>query len=167
MGTTISASDVLRDGFSGQVLAPEQPGYDEARQVFNAMIDRHPALIARCATPADAVAAVNAAREHGLMVAVRCGGHSFSGLSTCDDGIVIDLSGLKSITVDPQARVARAGGGVLWGEFDAATQAHGLNTRAAGSPPPAWAASPSAAATARGKRRPSASDTWATSRRRL
>jgi len=110
------------------VLRPSQPGYEEARRVFNAMIDRHPAVIARCASTADVVAAVNAARVHGLAVAVRCGGHSFSGLSTCDDGMVIDLRGLKSIAVDPQARTAQADGGVLWGEFDAATQAHGLHT---------------------------------------
>ncbi|HEY3189941.1 MAG TPA: FAD-binding oxidoreductase, partial [Solirubrobacteraceae bacterium] len=118
----------LRDGFSGEVLGPEQPGYEEARRVFNGMIDRRPAVIARCASTADVVAAVNLAREHALIVAVRCGGHSVVGLSTCDDGIVIDLGGLKSIAVDPDARTARAGGGVLWGELDAATQAHGLHT---------------------------------------
>ena len=127
MSTTHPAA-ALADGFSGQLIAPEQPGYDEGRRVFNAMIDRRPALIARCASTADVVAAVHAAREHGLAVAVRGGGHSFSGLSTCDDGIVIDLGGLKSIAVDPRARTARAGGGVLWGEFDSATQAHGLHT---------------------------------------
>src|SRR5262249_33969592 len=111
-------ADALRSGFSGEVLTPAQPGYDEARQVFNGTIDRRPAVIARCASAVDGAAAVNAAREHGLVAAVRCGGHSFSGLSTCDDGMVIDLSGLKSITMDPQARTARAGGGVRWGEFD-------------------------------------------------
>jgi FAD/FMN-containing dehydrogenase len=111
-----------------QLLLPGEPGYDEARRVFNGMIDRRPALIARCAGTADVVEAVDLARERGLVVAVRCGGHSFSGLSTCDDGIVIDLGGLKSIAVDPEARTARVGGGVLWGELDAATQAHGLHT---------------------------------------
>ena len=126
--STINTADVLRGGFSGDVLRPAQPGYEEARRVFNKMIDRHPGLIARCTSTADVAAAVSAAREHGLVVAVRGGGHSFSGLSTCDDGMVIDLRGLKSITVDPQSRTARAGGGVLWGEFDAATQAHGLHT---------------------------------------
>jgi FAD/FMN-containing dehydrogenase len=127
MSATIPAG-ILRDGFSGQVLEPEQPGYEDARRVFNAMIDRRPALIARCASTTDVVAAVNTARDRGFDIAVRCGGHSFSGLSTCDDGMVIDLSGLKSITVDPRARTARAAGGVLWGELDAATQAHGLHT---------------------------------------
>jgi FAD/FMN-containing dehydrogenase len=108
--------------------AARQPGYEEARRVFNGTTDRQPALIARCTSTADVAAAVHAAREHGLVVAVRCGGHSFSGLSTCDDGMLIDLGGLKSIGVDPRAGTARAGGGVLWGEFDAATRAYGLHT---------------------------------------
>jgi FAD/FMN-containing dehydrogenase len=125
--TTTDASEALRDGFSGELLGPAHPGYDEARRVFNAMIDRRPAVIARCASTADVVAAVEIARERGLVVAVRCGGHSVAGLSTCDDGMLIDLGGLKSIAVDPETRTARAGGGVLWGEFDAATQAHGLH----------------------------------------
>ena len=126
--STTDLAEALRKGFSGQVLEPGQPGYDESRRLFNSMFDHHPAVVARCATTADVAAAVNAAREHQLAVAVRCGGHSFSGLSSCDDGMLIDLGGLKSITVDPQARTARAGGGVLWGEFDAATQEHGLHT---------------------------------------
>jgi FAD/FMN-containing dehydrogenase len=121
-------AEVLPDSFSGKVLVPGRPGYDEARQVANGMIDRRPIVVARCATTADVAGAVDVARERGLVVAARCGGHSFSGLSTCDDGIVIDLRGLKSITVDLEARTARAGGGVLWGEFDASTQAHGLHT---------------------------------------
>jgi FAD/FMN-containing dehydrogenase len=127
MGTT-DLADVLRKGFSGQVLESGQPGYDDSRRLYNPMFDRRPAVIARCATTADVAAAVNTARDHQLVVAVRGGGHSFSGLSTCDGGIQIDLRGLKSITVDPQARTARAGGNVQWGEFDAATQAHGLHT---------------------------------------
>src|SRR5262245_66430386 len=126
--STTNPADQLRDSVSGQARDTGQPGYDDARRVFNGMIDRRPAVIARCASTADVAAAVNAAREHGLVVAVRCGGHSFSGLSTCDDGMVIDLRGLTSIAVDPRARTARAGGGVRWGEFDAATQAHGLHT---------------------------------------
>jgi FAD/FMN-containing dehydrogenase len=121
-------AEALRGRVSGQVLEPGQPGYEESRLLYNPMIDCRPAVVARCATTADVVAAVNAARECQLVVAVRCGGHSFSGLSTCDGGIQIDLRGLKSITVDLQARTARAGGGVQWGEFDAATQAHGLHT---------------------------------------
>jgi FAD/FMN-containing dehydrogenase len=126
--STTDLADVLRRGFSGQVLESGQPGYDESCRLFNPMFARHPAVVARCGRTADVVAAVNTAREHQLMVAVRGGGHSFSGLSTRDDGMQIDLRGLKSITVDPDARTARAGGGVLWGEFDAATQQHGLHT---------------------------------------
>jgi FAD/FMN-containing dehydrogenase len=126
--TTTEPADALRDGFSGQLIVPQQPGYDDARQVFNAMTDRRPSVIARCATATDVVKAVEVARDHRLVVAVRGGGHSLSGLSTCDDGIVIDLSGLKAITVHPEARTARAGGGVLWGELDAATQARALHT---------------------------------------
>jgi FAD/FMN-containing dehydrogenase len=127
--TSGNPADALRrNGFIGEVLEAAHPGYDGARRVFNGMIDRHPALIARCTSTADVVAAVNVARDHELVVAVRCGGHSVVGFSTCDGGMVIDLGGLKSITVDPARRTARAGGGVLWGEFDAATQAHGLHT---------------------------------------
>jgi FAD/FMN-containing dehydrogenase len=120
--------DALGKLFSGELVRPGDRGYDEARTVFNAMIDRRPALIARCATTADVAAAVRVARDPELPVAVRSGGHSVAGLSVCDDGIVIDLGGLKRIEVDPAAKTVRAGGGVLWGELDAATQAHGLHT---------------------------------------
>jgi FAD/FMN-containing dehydrogenase len=116
------------DDLTGELILPGDARYDDARAVFNGMIDRRPAVIARCATTADVVMCVDFARETGLAAAVRCGGHSFSGQSVCDDGIVIDLGGLKSIHVDTSSRTARAGGGVLWGELDAATQAHGLHT---------------------------------------
>lgn len=118
----------LRANRAGQVITPGEPSYDERRQIFNVMHDKRPAAVARCSTSADVVAAVNVAREHDLIVAVRCGGHSVAGLSTCNDGLLIDLSGLKAIEIDPQARIARVGGGVLWGELDKATQAHGLHT---------------------------------------
>jgi FAD/FMN-containing dehydrogenase len=120
--------DGLRAGFSGRLTLPGDPGYDEAREVFNVMHDRRPGVIARCASTDDVVAAVNFARGNDLLVAVRCGGHSVAGTSVCDGGILIDLGGLKRIEVDPVAKTARAGGGVLWGEFDAATQEHGLHT---------------------------------------
>lgn len=120
--------DALSAGFQGEVIGPADAGYDDAREIFNAMFDSRPAAVARCASTADVVAAVNFAREAGLEVAVRCGGHSVAGLGTCDGGIVIHLGGIKGIEVDPVARIARAGGGVLWGEFDKATQAHGLHT---------------------------------------
>jgi FAD/FMN-containing dehydrogenase len=120
-------ADALREGFEGAVMEAGSPGYDDGCKMFNSMMDRHPAVIARCASTSDVVAAVNFGRENDLEVAVRCGGHSVAGLSI-SDGILIDLAGLKSIDVDPKAKIARSGGGVLWGEFDAATQAHGLHT---------------------------------------
>jgi FAD/FMN-containing dehydrogenase len=125
---TLSAPAVeeLEAAFSGSLLQPGDPEFDEARLVWNGIHDRHPALIARCTTTDDVVAAVNFARRHGLQVAVRGGGHSAPGYGTCDDGIVIDLSPMKAISVDPEARTARAEPGLTWGEFDAATQEHGL-----------------------------------------
>jgi FAD/FMN-containing dehydrogenase len=123
-----TAVDALRLIFTGELIQPEDAGYDEARAVFNAMIDRRPAVIARCATTADVAAAVAFARESGLVAAVRSGGHSVAGLGVCDGGIVIDLGRLNQIHVDPAQKTARAGGGVLWGELDAATQEHGLHT---------------------------------------
>jgi FAD/FMN-containing dehydrogenase len=122
------AVDALRSNFTGDVIRPGDAGYDEARKVFNGMVDKRPAVIARCASTDDVAASVNLARDEGLVVAVRSGGHSVAGMSICDDGILIDLAGMKGIEVDADARTARAGGGALWGEFDAATQEHGLHT---------------------------------------
>jgi FAD/FMN-containing dehydrogenase len=110
----------------GQLIRPGDANYDEARAVWNGMIDRHPALIARCANVEDVVAAVNFACEHHLQLAVRGGGHNVAGHAMCDGGLVIDLSLMKRIQVDPVARTARAQGGVVWGELDAATQVYGL-----------------------------------------
>ena len=111
----------------GELLRPGDAGYEQARRVYNAMIDKHPALIARCVDVADVIAAVTFAHEHELMLAVR-GGHSGPGLGTCDDGLVIDLSGMKGIRVDPVAHTARVEGGCTWGEGDHATHAFGLAT---------------------------------------
>ena len=123
---TPSAADI--PGFEGQLIGPEDGAYEQARQVYNAMIDRRPALVARCASPDDVAKVVNFAREQGLLLAVRGGGHNGAGLGTCDGGVVIDLSGLKKIEVDPGARTVRVGGGCTWGEVDAATNEHGLAT---------------------------------------
>ncbi|MDQ3999677.1 MAG: FAD-binding oxidoreductase, partial [Actinomycetota bacterium] len=116
----------LQDGFRGELLRPQDPGYEDARKVWNGSIDRLPALIARCAGVADVIAAVKFAKDNGLLVAVRGGGHSFPGLSVCDGGLVIDLSLMKGIRVDPEARTARAQAGVLLGELDRETQAFGM-----------------------------------------
>jgi FAD/FMN-containing dehydrogenase len=116
----------LRDGFRGELLSPQDSGYEDARKVWNGSINRFPALIARCAGVADVIAAVKFAKDNGLLVAVRGGGHSFPGLSVCDGGLVIDLSPMKGIRVDPEARTVRAQAGVLLGELDRETQAFGL-----------------------------------------
>lgn len=116
----------LRTQFRGELITPTDPAYDAARKVYNAMIDRHPALIARCADVADVIAAVNFARERQLLVAIRGGAHNGPGLGVCDDGLVIDLSHLKSIRVDQKHRTVRVDGGCLWGDVDHATHAFGL-----------------------------------------
>jgi FAD/FMN-containing dehydrogenase len=112
----------------GRLLRPGDEGYDSARKVWNGMIDKRPGLIARCAGAADVMAAVDLARTHDLLVAVRGGGHSASGQGVCDGGLVIDLSGMKGIRVSPAARTVRAEPGLTWGEFDRETQAFGLAT---------------------------------------
>jgi FAD/FMN-containing dehydrogenase len=125
---TAADTNAFARALHGRLVRPEDAGYDSARKVWNGLIDRRPAMIAQCADEADVVAAVNFAREQKLLVAVRGGGHNVAGFGTCDGGIVIDLSGMKGITVDLKARTARAQGGLTWGELDAATQAHGLAT---------------------------------------
>jgi FAD/FMN-containing dehydrogenase len=118
----------LRSTTDGQVIGPDDAAYDEARRVYNAMIDRRPSVVVRPAGAADVVAAVGHARENDLPVAVRGGGHSVPGFGTVDDGIVIDLSGMREVTVDAGARTARAQGGATWGIFNDATNAYGLAT---------------------------------------
>ncbi|MDP9492072.1 MAG: FAD-binding oxidoreductase [Actinomycetota bacterium] len=112
--------------FAGEVIRPGDPDYDAARRVWNGMVDKRPALVVRPTGPSDVVAALRFAREEDLVVAVRCGGHSIPGLSTCDDGIVIDLSRMRGATADPERRVAVAAGGALLAELDDAAQAFGL-----------------------------------------
>jgi FAD/FMN-containing dehydrogenase len=114
--------------FLGVLLRPDQSGYDEVRRVHNGMIDRRPALIAGCLGNADIVDAVNFARTHGLELAVRGGGHNVAGRAVCDDGLMLDMSLMKGIHVDPVRRTARAQGGVTWREFNRETQAHRLAT---------------------------------------
>jgi FAD/FMN-containing dehydrogenase len=115
-------------GFEGELIGPADGAYEEARQVYNAMIDRQPALITRPTGPDDVAKVVAFARENDVLLAVRGGGHNGAGLGTCDGGVVIDLAGLKQIEVDPSARTVRVGGGCTWGEVDAATNEHGLAT---------------------------------------
>ncbi len=123
-----SAVEALRARFRGALLRPGEEGYEEARRVWNGAIDRRPALIARCTGADDVVEAVRFARELDLLVSVRGGGHAVAGHAVCDGGVMIDLSLMKAIRVDPSASSARAGGGVLWGELDRATQGLGLAT---------------------------------------
>jgi FAD/FMN-containing dehydrogenase len=116
----------LRGTFGGTLLGREDEGYDAARAIFNGMIDRRPALIARCGGVADVTAAVRFARDNDLVIAVKGGGHGVPGYAVCEDGLMIDLSPMKGIWVDPERKVARAQAGVTWGEFDRETQQFGL-----------------------------------------
>lgn len=118
----------LRSTLHGRVIDRGHPGYDEARTVWNGLIDRHPAVIAQCAGTADVAEAVAAAREYRPVVSIRGGGHQVAGSAVCDDGLVIDLSRMKGIHVDPGSRTARAQAGVTWGELDRETQLSGLAT---------------------------------------
>jgi FAD/FMN-containing dehydrogenase len=118
----------FRENLHGDFIQPSDPRYEEARKVFNGMIDKRPALIVRCAAVADVMAAVKFARENNMLSAVRGGGHGVTGNALCDDGVVIDLSAMKRVSVNPGNRTARAEGGATWGDFDRETQAFGLAT---------------------------------------
>ena len=112
----------------GELIQPGDVNYDEARAIYNAMIDKSPALIARCVDAADVITAVNFARENNVLLALRGGGHNGGGLGTVDDGLVIDLSQMNGTRVDPSERTVRVEGGATWGDVDHATHAFGLAT---------------------------------------
>jgi FAD/FMN-containing dehydrogenase len=118
----------LETSLTGDVLRPDHPAYNSARSLYNALIDKHPALIVRCRGASDVGRALEFAQRHDLLVAVRGGGHNVAGKALCDGGMVIDLSGMKGIRVDPARRSVRAEAGLTWGEFDRGTQEHGLAT---------------------------------------
>jgi FAD/FMN-containing dehydrogenase len=132
MSMLVTAAEAARreigSAFSGQLIGPEDAEYGDARSVYNGMIDRRPALIARCTGPEEVARMVGFARKRELLLAVRGGGHNGAGLGTCDEGVVIDLSPLNEVRVDPDARTVRVGGGCTWGEVDRATNEHGLAT---------------------------------------
>src|SRR5689334_3767977 len=127
-GLTLEETAVaeLAAGLRGQVVGRDDADYDETRKIWNGSINRRPALIARCAGVADVIQTVKFAREHGIPTTIRSGGHSFPGLSAADDALMIDLSALKGVRVDPETRTARVQAGVLLGELDRETQAFGL-----------------------------------------
>ncbi len=125
---TVQTARQQLNGFKGDLIGPGDSDYEQSRQVFNAMIDKRPALIARPATVDDVAAVVGFARDQGLLLAVRGRGHNGAGLGTCDGGVVIDLGAFREVSVDPQARTVRVGGGCTWGEVDQATNAYGLAT---------------------------------------
>src|SRR5947207_10418525 len=128
MAITEQEPVALIEGFVGEIVQPGDPAYDEFRRVHNGLVDKRPALIARCTGTADVVAAINAARVHGWEVSIRGGGHNVAGTAVTDGGLMIDLSLLKGIHVDPAARTVRAQGGVLWKELNRETTLYGLAT---------------------------------------
>ena len=128
MSLTLSAVEAFAHRLRGELLTPESPGYDRARTVWNAMVDHRPALIAQCAGTADVLGAVTLAAEHRLLISVRGGGHHIAGHAVCEGGLMIDLSPMKLIRVNPEARRARVGPGATLGDFDHETQAFGLAT---------------------------------------
>lgn len=123
-----AAVNELRQAIRGQVVVADEPGYDDSRQAWNALIDRYPAVIARCSGAADVIQAVSFARTHHLPISIRSGGHNVAGLAVCHRGVMIDLRPMRGIRVDPEQRTARAMPGVTWGQFDHETQAFGLAT---------------------------------------
>jgi hypothetical protein len=123
-----TALDRLRAGFAGEIILPDSPDYDSARTLFNAMIDKHPAVIAQCATPGDVTVAVHFGRERSLEIAVRGGGHSVAGKALAGGGLVIDLRRMNEVVVNPDERTATVGGGATMGDLDRATEPYGLAT---------------------------------------
>ena len=126
MGLAQTIIDDLKADLRGEVLQSQDVGYDDARKIWNAMIDRYPGLIIRCNGVSDVIAAVNLARTNNLLVSVKGGGHNVSGHAVCDGGLMIDLSPMKSIYVNTSAQTARAEGGATWKEYDRETQTFGL-----------------------------------------
>jgi FAD/FMN-containing dehydrogenase len=124
----VPSVDQLRGNFRGELVQAGNPGYDAACKVYNGMIDRRPGLIAKCVDVADVIAAVNFGRETNMLTAIRGGGHNGGGLGTCDDGLVIDLSRMRGVRVDPKTRTVRVDGGCTWGDVDHATHAFGMAT---------------------------------------
>src|SRR5262249_39698603 len=129
MSITTSPANAARQelgGFGGRLVGPEDADYGQERALFNAMIDKRPALIAKCANPRDVASTIAFARKHELPLAIRGGGHNGGGLGSVDDGVLADLSLIREVTVDPDARTARVGGGCTWADVDKATHEHGL-----------------------------------------
>src|ERR1051326_5271225 len=129
-GMHIMSHEDLRANLRGELILPVGAAYEEARKLYNGMIDKKPGAIARCVDVADVMTCVNYARERGTLLAIRGGGHNGPGLGSCNDGLVIDLTRMKGVRVDPVARTAQVAGGCVWGEVDHATHAFGLATPA-------------------------------------